>query len=92
MRHTHRCRRIAARAAQQARHAAQHSGHRIVDARGDIAIVHQKCIDHTRETDASVIIRGALRFVGDIAACQHERDVECTHDQMMQRRRRQHKA
>ena len=87
-----RRRRKAARAPQDPRPAGHHARHRVVDAIGDLAVMHQRVSRDLAEPRARRVIVDDLRLLGDIAAGHHHRALHARQDQEMQRRRRQHEA
>ncbi len=84
--------RIAAGAAQQARHTRHHPRDAIVEAVHDIAVVHQEVIGDGRKPLARLRIIDALRLVAAIAGGQHNRPGKVFHQEMVERRIGQHEA
>ena len=87
-----RCRCQPARAALHTRHAGDDAQHRVVYAIDDAAVVHQKRIGNAPQSVARVVVADALRLIDDVAAGEHHRRIELGHQQVVQRRVRQHEA
>ena len=85
-------RRKAPRATQYPRSVGHHERHRVVDAIGDLAVMHQRVSCDIAEPRARRVIVDDLRLLGDVAAGHHHWALHPRQDQDMKRRRRQHEA
>ena len=89
-RQRHRPRHPAPRAAEQRRLAGDHPRHRVVAAGRDVAVVHQERVGDAAQPGQRVVELGADRRVGAVARRHHQRPVDRRHQQVVQRRVRQH--
>ena len=85
-------RRKAPRATQYPRSVGHYERHQVVDAIGDLAVMHQRVSCDIPEPRARRVIVDDLRLLGDVAAGHHHRALHPRKDQDMKRRRGQHEA
>ena len=85
-------RRIAARAPQDSGASAGQAHHRIVTGAHDGPVVHQEMVGDVFQADGGFFIGDRDRLVAAVAAGGDQREPALLHQQMMQRRVRQHDA
>jgi hypothetical protein len=86
----HRQRGIAARPAQKLRQAVDEPQHAVVDVAGDRPIMHQEQVGNRTQPIQRLPLIGADRLIAQIAAGRHQRAIQRSQQQVVQRRRRQH--
>jgi hypothetical protein len=63
-----------------------------VDAIDDVVVVEQPVIGDPGELQPRLVIADALRLIGKIATCRHDRPIDAFEQQMVERDVGQHKA
>ena len=66
--------------------------HGVVDAVGDVSVVHQGEVGDLGETVPRLVVSGALRLAGDVAAGHHHRPRHAAQQHVVHRRVRQHET